>query len=82
MLDHNSKSLSSKIVLGAIALLVWTGNAFGKAKHYGQLFLDTGAPKSGAQVHVYSGAERRGEELDVKIATYRPNTSATCGPLR
>ena len=56
MLDHNSKSLSSKIVLGAIALLLWTGNAFGKAKHYGQLFLDTGAPNSGAQVHVYSGA--------------------------
>ena len=57
MLDHNSKkSLSSKIVLGAIVLLLWTVNAFGKAKHYGQLFLDTGAPKSGAQVHVYSGA--------------------------
>ena len=57
MLDRNSKkSLSSKIVLSAIALLVWTGNAFGKAKHYGQLFLDSGAPKSGAQVLVYSGA--------------------------
>ena len=57
MLDHNSKkSLLSKIVLSAIALLLWTGNACGKAKHYGQLFLDTGAPKSGAQVHVYSGA--------------------------
>ena len=56
MLDRNSKkSLSSKIVLSAIALLVWTGNAFGKAKHYGQLFLDSGAPKSGAQVLVYSG---------------------------
>ena len=57
MLDRNSKkSLSSKIVLCAIALLVWTGNASGKAKHYGQLFLDSGAPKSGAQVLVYSGA--------------------------
>ena len=57
MLDHNSKkSLSSKIVLSAIVLLLWTVNAFGKAKHYGQLFLDTGAPNSGAQVHVYSGA--------------------------
>ena len=56
MLDHNSsQSPSSKIVLSAIVLLLCTGNAFGKAKHIGQLFLDTGAPNSGAQVYVYSG---------------------------
>jgi len=56
MLDHNSKkSPSSKLVLSAILLLLWTGSAFGKAKHFGQLFLDTGAPNSTAQVEVYSG---------------------------
>ena len=56
MLDRNSsQSPSSKIVLSAIVLLLCTGNAFGKAKHFGQLFRDTGAPKYGVQVYVYSG---------------------------
>ena len=59
MLDHNnSRSHSLKnTVLGAIVLLLCTGGAFGKAKHIGQLFLGTGAPRSGANVYVFSGTQ-------------------------
>ena len=56
MLHRNrSRSFSSNTALGALVLLMCAGNAFGKAKHIGQLFLDTGAPHAGAQVYVYSG---------------------------
>jgi hypothetical protein len=57
MLDHSRQnSPSSDIVVIAIVLLLWTGIASGKAKHIGQLFLDSGTPNAGAKVYVYSGA--------------------------
>ena len=61
MLDNNNSRSHSltNTVLGAILLLLCTGNAFGKAKHIGQLFWESGTeigkPRSGAQVYVYSG---------------------------
>ena len=55
---NNSRSQSSKnMVLGAIVLLLCTGNAYGKAKHYGQLFQESGAPRSDAKIYVFSGTK-------------------------
>ena len=54
--DSRSHLLRS-MGLGAIVLLLCAGSAFGKAKHYGQLFLETGRPRSGAELYVFKGKE-------------------------
>jgi hypothetical protein len=43
------------LVLGGIVVLLCAGNAFGKARHYGQLFRETGRPRSGAELYVFKG---------------------------
>jgi len=55
--NSRSHSSSKHLVLGAIVLLLCTGNAFGKAKHFGQLFRETGVPRSGAKIYVFSGTK-------------------------
>jgi len=59
MLDLNSRRSHwpENMVLGAIVLLLCAGGAFGKAKHIGQLFLETGRPRSGADLYVFSGTQ-------------------------
>ncbi|MDE0740287.1 MAG: hypothetical protein OSB83_13870 [Planctomycetota bacterium] len=44
-------------VLVAIVLFLCVGSAFGKAKYFGQLFLETGRPRSGAELYVFSGTQ-------------------------
>jgi hypothetical protein len=59
MLDNsNSRSHSLRnAFLGVIVFLLCAGSVFGKAKHIGQLFLETGAPRSGAEIYVFSGTQ-------------------------
>ena len=79
---NNRRSHSSmNIVLGAIVLLLCTGNAFGKAKHFGQLFLKTGAPRSGAKVYVLSGAKLADLYADSKglVPLANPVTTSSDG---
>lgn len=59
MYDYTNKRscVFKNAVLGWAVLLLFIGSALGKAKHYGQLFLETGAPKGGASVYVFSGME-------------------------
>ena len=42
---------------GSIMLLLTAANAFGKAKHFGQLFSTSGPPRSGAEIYVFKGKE-------------------------
>ena len=45
------------LVLAGVVMLLCAGNAFGRAKHYGQLFGKSGRPRSGAELCVFRGRD-------------------------
>ena len=59
MSNHDTGRLPGwkNAMLGVAVFLLCAGNGWGKAKHIGQLFLQSGKPRSGARVTVFCGKE-------------------------
>jgi len=78
--EESRSCLLKNMVLGATVLLC-AGNAFGKAKHIGQLFLETGRPRSGAEIHVLSGEEPAElySDPEGRVALQNPVTTSSDG---
>ena len=70
-----------QFALSAIVLLLFAASAFGKAKHFGQLFLETGAPRSGAKIYVFSGTKlaKLYEDSEGRVPLANPLTTARDG---
>ena len=54
MLEHH---WFKRISFGTLVLLLAAGSASGKAKHFGQLFSESGPPRSEAELYVFKGRE-------------------------
>ncbi|MFM1560361.1 MAG: hypothetical protein ACKJSK_13685, partial [Roseibacillus sp.] len=53
MLEHH---WFKRISFGTLVLLLAAGSSSGKAKHFGQLFSESGPPRSEAELYVFKGS--------------------------